>query len=263
MKKLIAVLSLLVLMVPVFALNAGVTTSDVLKDYPWQVGEQAKDRLGQVVDSLNVVTNAVERGYKLTGPEERNQYGTKIREQLEKDYAALYAVDDILASYVYLTMIRPVSQDIECEWNEALLTKKIEKAKIIEIPPLAELPLLSKEQPAGEMLIVHDELLPPAETLLKRVKSAKKVIESLGDQDDMICQFILTTMADPLKEMSVEEATIEAAVYGTTIKVHGIPLAKYIEQQALRLNWPEKEVKELESFGNFLQESVRKQIESL
>ncbi len=90
MKKLIAVFSLLVLMVPVFALNAGVTTSDVLKKYPGQVSAKAKKQLAKVVDSLNEVTNAVEQGYKLTGPEDLNQYGTKIREQLEKDYADLF-----------------------------------------------------------------------------------------------------------------------------------------------------------------------------
>ena len=118
MKKLIAVFSLSVLMVPVFALNAGVTTSDVLKKYPGQVSAQAKKQLTKVVDSLNEVKNAVERGYKLTGPEDLNQYGTKIREQLEKDYADLFSIDEKLASFVYLTEIRPVSQDIQCETEE-------------------------------------------------------------------------------------------------------------------------------------------------
>lgn len=115
MKKLFAILGFVVLTAPVFALNAGVTTSDVLKEYSGQVSAQAEAKLAEVVDSLNEVKNALEQGYKLTGPEELNQYGTMIREKLEKNYAALFATDEKLASYVCLKWIRPVSQDIQCE----------------------------------------------------------------------------------------------------------------------------------------------------
>ncbi|MBO4675488.1 MAG: hypothetical protein J5601_05350 [Elusimicrobiaceae bacterium] len=238
MKKLIAIFSLLVLMVPVFALNAGVTTSDILKEYPGEVSVQTKGLLTHVVDSLNEVVNALEHGYKLTGPEEFNQYGTMIREWLEKDYAALFAEDEILASYVYLTMIRPVSQDIECE---------VAPSKTVLVS-------------AGQK--IQAKASSTLRDALKRAQSAQKVIDNLDGQDDMICQFIMTTMADPLKKMSANEATIEAAVYGRMIKVHGIPLAKYIEQQALRLNWPNDLLDEFEGFGKFVEDPIANKIES-
>lgn len=115
MKKLFAILGFVVLTAPVFALNAGVTTADILKGYPGQVSAQAEEKLADVVDRLNEVENALARGYKLTGPEDLNQYGTVIREGLETAYKELFAKDKEFASYVCLEWIRPVSKDVQCE----------------------------------------------------------------------------------------------------------------------------------------------------
>lgn len=113
MKKIGVLLCLVALATSAFAFNRNANAQDVIDQYGQRVNVNVEATLQQVLHTLADVENALDLGYVIKpGDEEHNQYGTMIRERLEKDYQLLFEEDARLASYVFDTIIRPVSADI-------------------------------------------------------------------------------------------------------------------------------------------------------
>ena len=139
MKKLVALLCLVVLTSSAFALNA-----PTQEEYVAYINNLVSCIYISVQDAKQVIA----QGDRFTGEEERNQYATYVREQLEREYQALFEESPRIATDVYyMFKIDSLSPDIHCdtleisEKEKAELRKRGERLTTDYIEPLPIKPL--------------------------------------------------------------------------------------------------------------------------
>lgn len=100
---------------------------------------------------------------------------------------------------------------------------------------------------SGEKITLGEYLDSYVRNNLQEFRAFNKEIKNFTGEANMVGQFILFQMADPMKDMSDEEARPLAKKY-IKYNVNGTPLVKFTMQPGV--NWHVSALKELRDFGN-------------